>query len=141
MKRDLNDIWSILLIGTKKLFGAFRNCQTGYKHYFDVYNPTFIEAGIQDCKCAFSSAIFAADLDLWIENDIPKKLNFWLTSNMNEPLYFGAATAPLLAVFYDNYQNFAGINMLGWNHYHSLGSKQMHHNNTLIEEVGFINNL
>ena len=60
---------------------------------------------------------------------------------MNEPIYFGAATAPLLAVFYDNYQNFAGIHMLGWNHYHSLGIKQMHHNNTLIDEVRFITNL
>ena len=135
IRRDINDIWDVALTGQKKLLGAFRNCQTGYRHFFDVSHPAFTEANFKGCRCAFSSAIFVANLDLWVENNIPQNLTHWLQLNMKEPIYFGAATPPLLAVFYENYQNLASIPALSWNHTHSLGTKQKNRNMTYIKEV------
>lgn len=136
ISRDINDLWDHALQDSKNSLAVFRNCKLGYKHLFDVTNLNFVHAGFQSCRCIFSTSIFIADLEKWKQNDISQQVHYWLKLNVEEPLFIGASLAPLLAVFYGNYQNLAETPYLTWNHTHSLGTKpQQPFNLTYIKQV------
>ena len=136
IKRDVNDLWEYSLSGNKYLLAAFRNCKKGYKHYFDITNTFFEETGFQSCRCIFSPSIFVADLEKWKTENTLDQINYWLNLNAQEPLFVGASLAPLLAVFYGQYQNLVETPYLNWDHTHDLGKKPNEpFNLTLIEDV------
>jgi hypothetical protein len=48
-------------------------------------------------------------------------LNAWITLNHETPLYIGAVQAPMMALFYDRYDNIDGLVSLNWTHVTNLG--------------------
>jgi len=57
----------------------------------------------------------------WIENNVTEQLNAWITLNQETPLYIGAVQAPMMALFYDRYDNIDGLSSLNWTHVTNLG--------------------
>jgi len=89
-------------------------------------------------RCAFEAGVYVADWEQWKAADTTKQIEQWMKWNMDEELYICGSQPPLMAVFYDYYDDlhkatgdstspppktftYYPLSSLDWEHVVSLG--------------------
>eukprot|EP01094_Clydonella_sp_ATCC50884_P023154 TRINITY_DN5485_c0_g1_i1.p1 TRINITY_DN5485_c0_g1~~TRINITY_DN5485_c0_g1_i1.p1 ORF type:complete len:506 (-),score=104.16 TRINITY_DN5485_c0_g1_i1:311-1789(-) len=125
IRRDITDLWNAVWKNRVAqedgpIIYAFRNCETGYHHYFDMKNK-IVSGRFVPRRCTFEVGLYLVDARRWRDEHINDQFNEWVTINTKVPLFIGAVHAPLMALFYDRYGNIETIPKLNWTHVHGLG--------------------
>ena len=85
------------------------------------------------CRCTFESGFYLVNGNGWRENNVTAQLSEWILLNSQVPLYIGAVKAPLMALFYDRYDNIESACADDCNHL-----KRRHIALVLVQEADFV---